>query len=205
MNHSILGGQIMSKQKQAQLRKNVAPFAKSDKKAGIMQLINTLLPFFLLWFLAYQSLSVSIWLTLALSVLASGFVIRIFIIFHDCTHQSFFKSPKANRIIGTITGIITLFAFEKWKRDHAIHHATSSNLDKRGTGDVWVMTVDEYVQASFWGRLAYRLYRNPIVMFGLGPIYLFLICNRFNRKGARRRERRTTYIFSTSLVVVAAV
>src|SRR5699024_906428 len=104
--------------------------AKSDTKAGIMQLINTLLPFLLLWFLAYQSLSVSIWLTLALSVLASGFVIRTFIIFHDCTHQSFFKSPKANRIIGTITGIITLFAFEKWKRDHAIHHATSSNLDK---------------------------------------------------------------------------
>jgi len=192
----------MSKQKQAQLRKNVAPFAKSDKKAGIMQLINTLLPFFLLWFLAYQSLSVSIWLTLALSVLASGFVIRIFIIFHDCTHQSFFKSPKANRIIGTITGIITLFAFEKWKRDHAIHHATSSNLDKRGTGDVWVMTVDEYVQASFWGRLAYRLYRNPIVMFGLGPIYLFLISNRFNRKGARRRERMNTYIINTSIVVI---
>ena len=192
----------MSKQKQAQLRKNVAPFAKSDKKAGIMQLINTLLPFFLLWFLAYQSLSVSIWLTLALSVLASGFVIRIFIIFHDCTHQSFFKSPKANRIIGTITGIITLFAFEKWKRDHAIHHATSSNLDKRGTCDVWVMTVDEYVQASFWGRLAYRLYRNPIVMFGLGPIYLFLISNRFNRKGARRRERMNTYIINTSIVVI---
>src|SRR5699024_6791722 len=152
--------QVMSKQKQAQLRKNVAPFAKSDTKSSIMQLINTLLPFFLLWFLAYQSLSVSIWLTLALSVLASGFVIRIFIIFHDCTHQSFFKSSKAYRIIGTRSGIITLFAFEKWKRDHAIDHATSSSLDKRGTGDVWFMTVDDYVQASFWGRLAYRLYRN---------------------------------------------
>src|SRR5699024_12779010 len=125
-----------------------------------------IIPFLLLFILIYHSLSIFIWLTLTLSFLASMFVILIFIIFHDCNHQSFFKSPKANRIIGTVTGIITLFAFEKWKRDHAIHHATSSNLDKRGTGDVWVMTVDEYVQASFWGRLAYRLYRNPIVMFG---------------------------------------
>ncbi len=195
----------MSRQKQAQLRKNVAPFAKSDTKSGILQLINTLLPFFLLWFLAYQSLAVSIWLTLALAVIASGFVIRIFIIFHDCTHMSFFKNNRANRIVGTITGIITLFAFEKWKRDHAIHHATSSNLDKRGTGDVWVMTVEEYVTASAWKRLAYRLYRNPLVMFGLGPIYLFLISNRFNRKEARKKERMNTYIINISIVVIYAL
>ncbi|MEC5424009.1 fatty acid desaturase [Virgibacillus sp. C22-A2] len=189
----------MNKQKQAQLRKSVASFATSDMKASIVQLLNTILPFFLLWFLAYQSLSVSIWLTLALAVVASGFVIRIFIIFHDCTHMSFFKNKKANRIVGTITGVITHFAFEKWKRDHSIHHATSSNLDKRGTGDVWVMTVDEYVAASFWGRLAYRLYRTPIVMFGLGPIFLFLISNRFNRKDARRKERLNTYLINITI------
>src|SRR5690625_5130618 len=189
----------MSRQKQAQLRKSVAPFANADKRASIIQLLNTVLPFLLLWFLAYQSLSVSFWLTLALSVVASGFVIRIFIIFHDCTHGSFFKSSKANRIVGTITGIITLFAFEKWKRSHAIHHATSSNLDKRGIGDVWVMTVDEYAAASFWGRLAYRLYRNPIIMFGLGPLYLFLLSHRFIRKGARRKERMNTYLINISI------
>ncbi|ALX49606.1 fatty acid desaturase [Lentibacillus amyloliquefaciens] len=192
----------MSKQKQANLKKHVAAFAVSDKKASILQLINTILPFFLIWFIAYQSLSVSIWLTLALTVVAAGFVVRIFIIFHDCTHGSFFKNPKANRIVGTITGIITLFAFEKWKRSHAIHHATSSNLDKRGTGDVWVMTVEEYADASFWGRLAYRLYRNPIVMFGLGPFYLFLLSNRFNRKGAKRKERINTYIINASVAVI---
>ncbi|HLS09104.1 fatty acid desaturase [Lentibacillus sp.] len=192
----------MSKQKQAQLKKSVAAFAKSDTKASILQLINTIPPFFLIWFLAYQSLSVSIWLTLPLLVIGSGFVVRIFIIFHDCTHGSFFRNGKANRIIGTITGIITLFAFEKWKRSHAIHHATSSNLDKRGTGDVWVMTVDEYVNASFWGRLAYRLYRNPIVMFGLGPFYLFLLSNRFNRKGAKRKERLNTYVINASVAVI---
>ncbi|SFB28072.1 omega-6 fatty acid desaturase (delta-12 desaturase) [Lentibacillus halodurans] len=195
----------MSKQKQAQLKKSVAAFAKSDTKASIQQLINTIPPFFLIWFLAYQSLSVSIWLTLPLLVVASGFVVRIFIIFHDCTHGSFFKNGKANRVVGSITGIITLFAFEKWKRSHAIHHATSSNLDKRGTGDIWVMTVDEYMNASFWGRLTYRLYRNPIVMFGLGPFYLFLLSNRFNRKGAKQKERLNTYLINASVAVIYAL
>lgn len=195
----------MSKQKQAQLRKSVAPFATSDMKISIIQIINSFVPFFLLWFLAYQSLSISFWLSLPFSIVAAGFVVRIFIIFHDCTHMSFFKSGKANRILGTITGIITHFAFEKWKRDHSIHHATSSNLDKRGTGDVWVMTVDEYTEASFWGRLGYRLYRNPLIMFGLGPFYLFLISNRFNRKGAKRKERWNTYLINVSLIAIYAL
>ncbi|KPH76480.1 MULTISPECIES: fatty acid desaturase [Bacillaceae] len=195
----------MSKQKQAQLRKSVAPFATSDMKISIIQIVNSFVPFFLLWFLAYQSLSISFWLSLPFSIVAAGFVVRIFIIFHDCTHMSFFKSSKANRILGTITGIITHFAFEKWKRDHSIHHATSSNLDKRGTGDVWVMTVDEYTEASFWGRLGYRLYRNPLIMFGLGPFYLFFISNRFNRKGAKRKERWNTYLINVSLIAIYAL
>ncbi|WP_339226344.1 fatty acid desaturase [Oceanobacillus sp. FSL K6-2867] len=195
----------MSKQKQAQLRKSVAIFAKSDTRTSIIQLLNSIFPFFLLWFLAYQSLSISFWLSLPISIIAAGFVVRIFIIFHDCTHMSFFKNGKANRVVGTITGIITHFAFEKWKRDHSIHHATSGNLDKRGTGDVWVMTVDEYAEASFWGKLAYRLYRNPIIMFGLGPIYLFLVSNRFNRKGAKRKERWNTYLINFSIAVIYAL
>ncbi|WP_047985756.1 fatty acid desaturase [Ornithinibacillus californiensis] len=195
----------MSKQKQAELRKSVQPFAKSDTKASIFQLLNTILPLFLLWFLAYQSLAISIWLTIPLTVLAAGFVIRTFIIFHDCTHMSFFQNKKANRVVGTISGIITHFAFEKWKWSHSIHHATSSNLDKRGIGDVWVMTVDEYIEASFWKRLSYRLYRNPLVMFGLGPLYLFLISNRFNRKGAKRKERINTYVINVSIAVIYAL
>src|SRR5699024_369184 len=107
----------MSKQKQAQLRKNVATFAQPNSKSSIRQLFNTILPFIFLWLLAYKSLSISICLTLLLTIVASGFIIRIFIIFHDCTHYSFFKSNRANRIVGTITGIITLFAYEKWKRN----------------------------------------------------------------------------------------
>lgn len=95
-----------------------------------------------------------------------------------------------------------MFPYEKWKREHSIHHATSGNLDKRGTGDIWVMTVDEYVEASVWGRLAYRLYRNPLVMFGLGPIYLFLVTNRLNRKGPKRKERLNTYLTNVSIVAI---
>ena len=192
----------MTKEKTRKLHKDVAPFAKSDKKKSIIQLINTIPPFLILWFLAYQSLSISIWLTLGISVIAAGFVIRIFIIFHDTTHGSFFKSRKANDIVGTITGVLTLFAYEKWKREHAIHHASSSNLDKRGIGDIWVMTVEEYVEASKWQRFAYRVYRHPMVLFGFGPIYLILVTSRFNRKDARQKERNNTYLINAILVVL---
>ncbi|WP_112179411.1 MULTISPECIES: fatty acid desaturase [Paraliobacillus] len=194
----------MSKQKQAELRKTIAPYEKSDRRSSINQIANTIIPFLILWFLAYQSLSISIFLSIAVSIVAAGFVVRTFIIFHDCAHQSFFKNKKANRILGTVTGVITHFPFEKWKRSHSIHHATSSNLDKRGVGDVWVMTVEEYLAASFWQRLTYRLYRNPLVMFGFGPFYLFLISNRFNRKGAKRKERLNTYIINLSIAVIYA-
>ncbi|PFV82403.1 fatty acid desaturase [Bacillus sp. AFS059628] len=167
------------------------------------QLINTVVPFILLWYLAYKSLSVSYLLALVPSLLAAGFMTRIFIIFHDCTHYSFFKSRRANRIVGTCMGVLTLFPFDQWGHEHAIHHATSGNLDKRGTGDIWTLTVDEYVAAPFRLRLAYRLYRNPFVMFGLGPIYVFLLKNRFNRKGARQKERMNTYL--TNIIIVAVV
>lgn len=190
------------KKQQQELKKSVAAFAKPDSNAGIKQMINTFVPFILVWYLAYLSLEISVWATIPLAMIAGGFVIRIFIIFHDCTHQSFLKNKKANRIIGTIAGIITLFPFEKWKRDHNIHHATSGNLDKRGTGDIWVMTIEEYKEASFKQRFAYRLYRNPLVMFGLGPLYLFLVANRFNRKGAKKKERMNTYITNVAIVIL---
>ncbi|MGE1032412.1 fatty acid desaturase, partial [Bacillus sp. GKis3/1] len=185
------------------LKKQVAPYEKSTIKKSVWQLINTVVPFIVLWYLAYKSLSVSYLLALVPSLLAAGFMTRIFIIFHDCTHYSFFKSRRANRIVGTCMGVLTLFPFDQWGHEHAIHHATSGNLDKRGTGDIWTLTVDEYVAAPFRLRLAYRLYRNPFVMFGLGPIYVFLLKNRFNRKGARQKERMNTYL--TNIIIVAVV
>src|SRR5690606_26453000 len=120
-----------------------APLAKSDVKKSVIQLLNTIPPVLILWFLAYQSLAVSTVLAVLLAIVAAFFIVRTFIIFHDCTHGSFFKQKKANDVVGTITGVLTLFPYEKWKREHSIHHATSSNLDKRGVGDIWVMTIEE--------------------------------------------------------------
>ncbi|MCT4784395.1 MULTISPECIES: fatty acid desaturase [Exiguobacterium] len=194
----------MSKEKIAQLRKHVSPFEKADVKKSVRQMINTILPFLAAWFLAYQALEISVLLTIPLAIVAAGFVVRMFIIFHDCTHGSFFKNRKANNVVGTIMGVLTLFPYEKWKREHSIHHASSGNLDKRGVGDIWVMTIEEYVEASKWTRLQYRLYRNPLVMFGLGPLYLILITSRFNRKDARKKERINTHVINVSLVLLYA-
>jgi acyl-lipid omega-6 desaturase (Delta-12 desaturase) len=192
----------MTKEMQKELRKTILPYEKSNMKGSFWQIVNTFVPFFLLWYLAYQSLSVSYFLTFGLTVIAAGFVIRIFIIFHDCCHQSFFNNKNANEVLGTISGIITLFPFHQWRHSHNVHHATSGNLNKRGVGDIWVMTVKEYEMASFWQRLGYRIYRNPLVMFGFGPIYLFLITNRFNRKGARKKERMNTYLVNLSIALL---
>jgi omega-6 fatty acid desaturase (delta-12 desaturase) len=187
------------------LKKQVAPYEKSTTKESVWQLINTVVPFLILWYLAYKSLSISYWLSFVPSVIAAGFLTRIFIIFHDCTHHSFFKSRRANRIVGTVMGVLTIFPFDQWGYEHAVHHATSGNLDKRGTGDIWTLTVDEYVAAPFRLRLAYRFYRNPFVMFGLGPIYVFLLKNRFNRKGARKKERMNTYLTNILIVALAGL
>ncbi|AGK53941.1 fatty acid desaturase [Bacillus sp. 1NLA3E] len=195
----------MTHQKQINLRKQVAPYEKSNTKDSVLQIVNTMVPFFLFWYLAYQSLSVSYILTLVLAMISAGFLVRIFIIFHDCCHHSFFKSRKANKILGTITGILTFFPYYQWQHDHSVHHATSSNLDKRGTGDIWVLTVEEYVSSPFWLRFSYRFYRNPLVMFGIGPIYVFLFKNRFNRKGARRKERLNTYLTNISIAILVTI
>jgi omega-6 fatty acid desaturase (delta-12 desaturase) len=192
----------MSSPNLSQLKKSVAPYEKSNTKSSVKQLLNTFPPFFLLWIAAYLSLSVSYWLTLLFAVLASGFLIRIFIVFHDCCHQSFFKSRKANEIIGTIAGILTLVPYHQWKHSHSIHQASSSNLDKRGIGDMWLYTVEEYVAASPWKRLAYRLYRSPFVMFGIGPIATFLFQYRFNVKGAKRSERINTWVTNLSIIAL---
>ncbi|MFA1712519.1 fatty acid desaturase [Peribacillus frigoritolerans] len=195
----------MTLQNTKSLRKQIAPFEQSTTKQSIWQIINTLGPFIILWYLAYISLSVSYWLALIPAVFAAGFLTRIFIIFHDCTHHSFFKDRRANRIVGTIMGVLTLFPFDQWGHEHSVHHATSGNLDKRGTGDIWTLTVDEYLAAPFKLRFAYRFYRNPLVMFGLGPIYVFLLKNRFNRKGARKKEKNNTYLTNALIVVLAAL
>jgi len=185
-----------------ELKKTVKPFEQTNLRSSLIQMANTLLPLILLWYLTYLSLSVSYFLTLPLALVTAGFVIRTFIIFHDCCHGSFFRSKRANDIIGTITGVLTLVPYEQWKNAHNIHHATSSNLDKRGIGDLWIMTTAEYRAASFWNRVFYRLYRFPLFMFTVGPIFVFLFQYRFNRKAAKRKERMQTYLTNVLLVVL---
>ncbi|WP_251552411.1 fatty acid desaturase [Neobacillus muris] len=193
----------MNKENVKALRKQVAPYEKSSTKSSIWQIMNTLLPFFLLWVLSYMSLAFSYVLSLIFTVAAAGFLVRTFIIFHDCCHHSFFKNRTANKILGTITGILTLFPYSQWQYEHSVHHATSSNLDKRGTGDIWMLTVEEYMSASVWKKIQYRLYRNPFIMFVLGPIYVFVVKNRFNRKGARIKERLNTYLTNIGIIGLA--
>jgi len=132
----------------------------------------------LLWVLMWWSLGVGYWLTLLLAVPAAGFMVRLFIIQHDCGHGAFFRHRAANSWLGRVLGVLTLTPYDYWKRNHALHHATSSNLDRRGIGDIEMLTVQEYRSKPLLGRLLYRCYRNPLVMFVVGPAYMFFLQHR---------------------------
>jgi omega-6 fatty acid desaturase (delta-12 desaturase) len=145
------------------------------------------------------------WTTLALAVAAAALLVRIFIFFHDCCHGSFFKSPKAMRVLGTITGILTFTPFAEFRYTHGVHHSTAGDLDRRGVGDVWTMTVAEYRAAPLKTRIAYRLYRNPLVMFFLGPIATFLILNRFPKSTNPKQVTSVLLTDAGVLAIAAAV
>lgn len=172
---------------------------------SVWQLCNSVIPYIALWVAMVWLAQVSYWLVLPTALLASGFLVRIFIIFHDCTHGSFFTSKKANEIVGFTTGLMTFTPFHQWRRLHAIHHGTAGNLDRRGSGDVWTLTVQEYLEATRWKRLGYRVARNPLVLFVLAPLYLFLIEQRFPSSRVERRHRRWLHWTNFFLVAVAVV
>ena len=142
--------------------RSLSKYEQPDMGKAVGQLLNTFLPYFALWFLMVRLLQsrVSYWLIMPLAVVAAGLLVRIFIIFHDCCHGSFFGSRRANRILGYLSGILVFTPFEDWRRNHAGHHASSGDLDRRGTGDVWTLTVDEYCSASRLERLTYRVFRS---------------------------------------------
>ena len=181
-----------------------ARYQKPSLSRALWQIVNTLGPYLLLWYLMYRSLAVSWWITTPLAILAGGFMVRVFIIFHDCGHGSFFKSRQANTILGFITGVLTFTPYYHWRWEHAAHHATSGDLDRRGLGDIWTLTVLEYLESSRWERFAYRLARNPVVLFVLAPLFLFLVKHRVPKALANRRERCSVYWTNLAVLGMAA-
>jgi omega-6 fatty acid desaturase (delta-12 desaturase) len=168
-------------------QKIVAMYSQPQRGRSIRQLLNTLIPYVLLWALMVKCLSFSYWLVLPLAMISAGFLVRLFIIFHDCGHGAFFKSQKANNFWGYITGVLTFTPYQYWRHSHAVHHSHAGDLDERGWGDVWTMTVDEYLKASRWVRIKYRFARNPLCLFIIGPPILFLIIHRLpSKKGGGR-------------------
>ncbi|GLV47195.1 fatty acid desaturase [Thermus sp. LT1-2-5] len=156
----------------------IKPYTKPNTLRSLRQVADTLLPLLALFYLAHKALSVSLPLTLALDFVAALFLVRLFILQHDAGHGSFFPKKWMNDLLGFFAGVLTLVPYHHWQLSHARHHATSGNLDKRGVGDIYTMTLEEYLQATPRERLAYRLYRNPFVMFLLGPIYVFMLSYR---------------------------
>lgn len=187
--------------------RTLAAYARPDRKKAIWQIVTSIGPYLLLWaaMLALMQSNLPYVLTLALAFVAAGFVIRTFIIFHNCCHGSFFATRRANQILGTITGILTFTPYEPWRLSHARHHTTVGNLDRRGSGDVYTMTVEEYRAAPRWKRWGYRAFRHPLVMFGLGPLFSFVLSQRFARKGAGRREHISVALTNVALLAILVI
>ena len=181
----------------------VLKYQKPSPWKASWQIINTLVPYALVWYLMYLCRPISWWLVLPLAILAGALLVRVFIIFHDCGHGSFFKSPAANDLVGFLAGILTFTPYYHWRWEHAIHHASAGDLDKRGTGDVWTMTVQEYLEASRWKRFSYRLARNPFVLFVIAPLFLFVVLQRVPSPKANARERHSVYAMDLAILGMA--
>lgn len=182
----------------------VARYQRPHLGRSLRQVANSFLPFFALWAVMYWSLGVSYWLTLALAIPAAGLLMRVFIILHDCGHGSFFKSNAANDFLGSVCGVFTMTPYFRWRHDHAIHHASSGDLERRGTGDVLTLTVKEYLALPWYKKLGYRIYRHPLVLFGLVPGPMFIVAQRLTGKMGGRRERFGVHWTNAMLVALAA-
>ncbi|MGX7743504.1 fatty acid desaturase [Rhodopseudomonas parapalustris] len=157
----------------------LAEYGTPSRSRSIAELMITALPLIALWGAAWFVYSLGhAWASLLIAIPAAGFLLRLFMIQHDCGHGAFFRKRQTNDWVGRVIGVVTLTPYDCWRRQHATHHATTGNLDRRGVGDLDTLTVREYDELSWWGRLKYRLYRHPLVMFGLGPAYLFLLQQR---------------------------
>lgn len=184
--------------------KVLAQYRDPSTRRSLTELAVTFGPFVALWALAWAALAISPWLTVGLSVLNAGFLLRLFTIQHDCGHGSFFASRRANDWTGRIIGVLTVTPYDVWRRTHAIHHGSAGNLDRRGIGDIVTLTVDQYRALGPLGRLQYRLYRHPVTLFVLAPSYLFLLQNRLPI-GLTDQRRYWISAMGTNLSILSAL
>jgi omega-6 fatty acid desaturase (delta-12 desaturase) len=180
----------------------VSRYQRSDLGRALTQVATTFIPLAATFYVMYRSLALPYWTTLLLALPAAGLLVRTFIIMHDCAHGSFFPSKRANSLVGWITGVLTMTPFGHWRHGHALHHASSGDLDRRGNGDVDTLTVAEYAALSRGARLRYRLLRNPFVLFGFGPIH-FVLTNRIPPRGETATARQRMSVWSTNAAIVA--
>ena len=183
------------------LVRDLVRYREPRASRALFELAVTVGALLLSWVLMLLSLKVGYWLTLLLAVPTAGFLVRLFMIQHDCGHGSFFRQRFLNDWTGRAIGVLTLTPYDCWKRNHAIHHASSGNLDRRGVGDILTLTVGEYLSKSPQGRLAYRVYRNPLIMFGLGPAYLFLLQHRLPFEQMRAGWRPWISVMTTNAAI----
>ena len=184
-------------------RAALAPYARPRLSRSLLDLATSIVPYLALLVAMYLALDVSTLLVLALSVPAAGFLLRTYIVFHDCAHGSFLPTKSANAYLGRVLGLFVYSPFASWRHNHAVHHATAGDLDRRGVGDVPTLTVAEYAARPWHQRLGYRLFRNPLVMFGIGPIFALVIQPRLVSRTARPRIRRS--VMTTNAVLAAVV
>ncbi|MFO7583451.1 MAG: fatty acid desaturase [Anaerolineales bacterium] len=189
----------------ASIRETLVRYQKPSIPRSVWQLLNTLVPFFVSWAAAaYVYQNFSYWFVLPLVILTAGFMIRAFIIFHDCCHGSFFASKRANDIVGRVLGVIAFTPYDYWKHDHSVHHATAGNLDKRGIGDVPTWTIEEYRAKPWYARLGYRLMRHPLILLTFVAFFVFAISHRFWMPDAGWREKQSVIYTNIALAVVIA-
>lgn len=195
---------IIAKGEKPDWYKSTAHYLQRDLRKALWQLLTTLIAYLLLLGLMVHTVlqGYHYGITLALGMVAAALLTRIFIFFHDCTHGSLLPSPRWNRNVGYLCGILAFTAFHDWRRSHAGHHITAGDLDRRGMGDIMTMTVDEYLSAPPLRKLGYRLYRHPLVMFGVGPLYYFLLRNRYPSPGAKKVDFVSVIITNLALVSI---
>jgi acyl-lipid omega-6 desaturase (Delta-12 desaturase) len=184
-------------------RQALAAYAQPRLGRSVLEILTSVVPYLAVSVLMYLALDVSYLLALALVVPAAGFLVRTFVVFHDCAHGSLFVSRRANRYVGRVLGLFVLAPFGRWRHDHAVHHASSGDLERRGVGDIITLTVAEYRARGPRGRLAYRLIRNPVVMFGLGPVIAMVVGPRIATRAQRPRMRHS--VLATDAVLLACV